>query len=71
MRPCASLCKPLAQSILANADALTARCAANRECISPYLTGEDVNSRPDQSPSRAVINFGDCSLDTAERTAHT
>ncbi len=29
----------------------------NREVLSPYLSGEDLNSRPDQSPSRWVINF--------------
>lgn len=31
----------------------------NREVIFPYLNGEDLNSRPDQSPSRWVINFHD------------
>ena len=29
----------------------------NRDCLFPYLTGEDINSRPDQSPSRWVIQF--------------
>ena len=29
----------------------------------PYLNGEDLNSRPDQSPSRWVINFFDWPLD--------
>ncbi len=29
----------------------------NADVIYPYLTGEDTNSRPDQSPSRWVINF--------------
>ena len=28
----------------------------------PYLNGEDLNSRPDQSPSRWVINFFDWPL---------
>ncbi|GAA0265351.1 Eco57I restriction-modification methylase domain-containing protein [Cryptosporangium japonicum] len=31
----------------------------NREVLFPYLNGEDVNSRPDLSPSRWVIDFGD------------
>ncbi len=29
----------------------------NRAVLFPYLNGEDINSRPDQSPSRWVINF--------------
>ncbi len=29
----------------------------NRDVIFPYINGEDLNSRPDQSPSRFVINF--------------
>ena len=29
----------------------------------PFLNGEDVNSRPDQSPSRLVVNFFDWPLD--------
>ncbi|MHB8135975.1 MAG: Eco57I restriction-modification methylase domain-containing protein [Anaerolineaceae bacterium] len=31
----------------------------NKEIIFPYLSGEDLNQRPDQSPSRMVINFHD------------
>lgn len=34
----------------------------NSEVIFPYLNGGDVNSRPDQSPSRWVINFFDWPL---------
>ncbi|MFJ6022587.1 Eco57I restriction-modification methylase domain-containing protein [Nocardiopsis alba] len=30
----------------------------NREVLFPYLIGKDLNSRPDCSPSRWVINFG-------------
>jgi len=37
----------------------------NAEVIKPYLTGEDMNSRPDGSPSRFVIDFQDWSLDRA------
>jgi hypothetical protein len=32
---------------------------SNAEVLMPYLNGEDLNSRPDQSPSRWVINFWD------------
>ncbi len=39
----------------------------NREVLYPYLTGKDLNSRPDQSASRWVINFFDWSLDKAEQ----
>jgi hypothetical protein len=35
----------------------------NEDVIFPYLNGEDLNSRPDQSPSRMVINFRDWPLD--------
>ena len=38
----------------------------NREVLFPYLNGEDLNSRSDQSASRWVINFFDYPL---ERTA--
>jgi len=31
----------------------------NAQVVRPYLTGEDLNSRPDQSPSRWVIDFRD------------
>jgi hypothetical protein len=29
----------------------------NKDVLSPYLNGEDLNTNPDQSPSRWVINF--------------
>ena len=35
----------------------------NKDVIFPYLNGEDLNSRPDQSPRRWVINFFDWPLD--------
>jgi hypothetical protein len=38
----------------------------NTEVLFPYLNGEDLNSRPDQSPSRWVINFFDWSLEQTE-----
>ncbi|NDD64722.1 MAG: restriction endonuclease, partial [Acidobacteria bacterium] len=31
----------------------------NSEVILPYLVADDLNTRPDQSPSRMVINFGE------------
>ena len=42
---------------------LLAEDARNRAVIFPYLNGEDLNSRPDQSPSRWVINFNNWPLD--------
>ena len=41
------------------AQALIAKDPRNRDVLFPYLNGEDLNSRPDQSPSRWVINFHD------------
>lgn len=41
------------------AQALIAKDKRNKEVLFPYLNGEDLNSRPDQSPSRWVINFHD------------
>lgn len=39
--------------------ALIAKDPRNKDVLFPYLNGEDLNSRPDQSPSRWVINFHD------------
>jgi hypothetical protein len=44
------------------ARALIARNPRNADVLMPYLNGEDLNSRPDQSPSRWVINFRDWPL---------
>jgi hypothetical protein len=44
------------------AQALIAKGAKNKDVLFPYLNGEDLNSRPDQSPSRWVINFFDWPL---------
>ncbi|MBF0238122.1 MAG: restriction endonuclease [SAR324 cluster bacterium] len=41
------------------AQRLIAQNPKNKEVLFPYLNGEDLNSRPDQSPSRWVINFFD------------
>lgn len=46
----------------AEAEALIAQNPANRDCLFPYLNGEDLNSRSNQSPSRWVINFFDWPL---------
>lgn len=37
----------------------------NRDVLFPYLNGEDLNGRPDQSPSRWVINFHDWPIEKA------
>ncbi len=39
----------------------------NRECLFPYLNGEDLNSRYDLSPSRWIINFRDWPLTKAQQ----
>lgn len=41
----------------------------NAEVLFPYINGEDLNSRPDCSPSRWVIDFGDRSEAEAARYA--
>ncbi|HEV2582274.1 MAG TPA: DNA methyltransferase, partial [Ktedonobacteraceae bacterium] len=46
--------------------ALIEKDPRNRIVLYPYLNGEDLNSRPDQSPSRWVINFHDWPLEQAE-----
>lgn len=45
------------------AQALIDKNPKNRDVLFPYLNGQDLNSRPDQSPSRWVINFRDWPLD--------
>jgi hypothetical protein len=45
------------------AQALIEKDDRNKDVLFPYLNGEDLNSRPDQSPSRWVINFKDWPLD--------
>lgn len=45
------------------AEALIRKDERNRDVLFPYLNGEDLNSRWDQSPSRWVINFRDWPLD--------
>ncbi len=38
----------------------------NKEVIQPYLTSQDINQRPDSSPSRYIINFKNISEDDAK-----
>lgn len=38
----------------------------NNDVIFPYLDGQDINTKPDQSPSRWVINFFDWDLENAK-----
>jgi len=47
------------------AQALIAQNARNKDVLFPYLNGEDLNSGPDQSPTRWVINFFDWPLERA------
>jgi len=44
-------------------EALVDKNPKNKEVLYPYLIGNDLNSRPDQSPSRWIINFKDWPLD--------
>jgi hypothetical protein len=43
------------------AEALIAKNHKAKDVLFPYLIGEDLNNRPDQSPSRWVVNFFDWS----------
>lgn len=47
------------------AHALIAKDPRNREVLFPYLGGEDLNTHPEQQPSRWVINFFDWSEEHA------
>ncbi len=49
----------------AEAESLIAHDPRNKDVLLPYLNGEDLNQRPDQSPSRWVINFFDWPHDRA------
>jgi hypothetical protein len=51
------------------AHALIKKDPRNKDVLYPYLNGEDLNSRPDQSPSRWVINFHDWSEERAREYA--
>ncbi len=47
------------------AQRLIEKDARNKDVLFPYLNGEDLNSRPDQTPSRWVINFFDWPIEQA------
>ncbi|MBT3274543.1 MAG: N-6 DNA methylase, partial [Spirochaetales bacterium] len=49
------------------AELLIRKNPENRDVIFPYLNGEDLNSRFDQSPSRYVINFFDWPIEQAKK----
>jgi hypothetical protein len=49
------------------AQLLIERDSRNADVLFPYLTGEDVNTSPTQSPSRWIINFFDWSLERASQ----
>jgi hypothetical protein len=49
------------------AQALIQKDKRNKDVLFPYLNREDLNSRPDQSPSRWVINFQDWPLERGAR----
>ncbi len=51
---------------LKEAEALIGADPRNAEVVMPYMNGEDLNSRPDCSASRWVINFSDWPLERAE-----
>ena len=47
------------------AERLIEQDSRNRDVLFPYLNGEDLNTLPDQSPSRWVINFHDWPIERA------
>jgi len=49
------------------AEALLAKDPRNADCLFPYLNGEDLNSHPEQKPSRWVICFHDWDLERAKQ----
>ncbi|GIF48210.1 hypothetical protein DFJ67_3503 [Asanoa ferruginea] len=51
----------------ADAAVLIAEDDRNREVLFPYLNGQDLNSRPDGSASRWIIDFGERSEDEARQ----
>lgn len=50
----------------AQAEALLAKDPRNADCLFPYLNGEDLNSHPEQQPTRWVICFHDWPLERAQ-----
>jgi hypothetical protein len=54
---------------LEEAEAMLDADPRNEQVVKPYLVGEDLNSRPDGSPSRWVINFRDWPIARAREFA--
>jgi len=50
-----------------NALSLIEKDPKNKQVLFPYLNGEDLNSRFDQSPRRWVINFGEMTEEQAQK----
>jgi hypothetical protein len=48
------------------AEELLTKNPRNADCLFPYLNGEDLNSHPEQKPSRYVICFHDWDLERAQ-----
>jgi hypothetical protein len=49
------------------AEELLTKDPRNADCLFPYLNGEDLNSHPEQKPSRYVICFHDWDLERAKQ----
>jgi hypothetical protein len=49
------------------AEALLAADPRNKDIIFPYINGDDLYSRPDQSPSRMIINFHEWTYEQASK----
>lgn len=49
-----------------DAESLIESDSHNEDVLFPYLNGDDLNSNPNQAPSRWVINFFDWSLEKAQ-----
>jgi hypothetical protein len=52
------------------AEAWIAADSRNSEVLFPFLNGKDLNSRPDASPSRWIIDFNDMNIEIAESYEH-
>lgn len=67
-------CKPLGMGFVLEPDEakrLIVADSRNAEVVFPYLNGEDLNSRPDLSASRWVIDYNDMLLESAQQYPDT
>ena len=65
---CCEGSKPLGMGFILEPEEAASEIAQdtrNTNVLFPYLNGQDINGRPDQSPSRWIINFHDWPLDKA------